>query len=64
MELAEFNLFSDKSDRIFLIFPSICPNFHGFLKLGGGGSCPPPLRPVSYAYAERFMNCEAERLID
>ena len=30
MNLPEFNLFSDKSARIFLIFPCICPNFHGF----------------------------------
>jgi hypothetical protein len=39
MKLPEFtsNLFSDKSALIFLIFNSICPNFHGFPKLGGGG---------------------------
>ena len=40
MKLPEFNLFSDKSARIFLIFPSICPNFHGFPKFEGS-SCPP-----------------------
>ena len=43
MKLPEFNLFSDKSVRIFFIFPSICPNFHGFPKFGGGQ--PPPLAP-------------------
>jgi hypothetical protein len=34
--LPEFcpNIFSDKSARIFLIFSSLCPNFHGFPKLG------------------------------
>ena len=36
MKLPEFNLWSDKSARIFLIFPSICPNFHGFPKFFGG----------------------------
>ena len=41
MKLPEFNLISDKSARIFLIFPSICPNFHGFPKFWGA-SCPPP----------------------
>jgi hypothetical protein len=46
MKFPEFNLFSDKSARIFLIFPSICPNFHGFPKFGRG-QLPPP---VSYAY--------------
>ena len=41
LKLPEFHLFCDKSARIFLIFPSICPNFHGFLKCGqGGGICP------------------------
>ena len=35
MKLPEFNLFCDKSARIFLIFPSICPNFHGFPKFWG-----------------------------
>ena len=39
MKLPEFNLFCDKSARIFLIFLSICPNFNGFSKFGGGGSC-------------------------
>ena len=29
MKLPEFNLFFDKSARIFLIFPSICPNLRG-----------------------------------
>ena len=37
MKLPEFNLFCDKSARIFLIFLSICPNFNGFSKFGGGG---------------------------
>jgi hypothetical protein len=37
MKSPEFNLFSDKSARIFLIFPTVCPNFHGFPKFGGGG---------------------------
>ena len=41
MQLHEFNLFSDKSVQILLIFPSICLNFHVFQNLGG--SCPPPL---------------------
>jgi hypothetical protein len=41
MKLPELNLFSDKSARIFLIFPSICPNFHGFPNWGGG-QLPPP----------------------
>ena len=38
------NIFSDKSARIFLIFSSLCPNFHGFPKLGagGGGQLPTP----------------------
>jgi hypothetical protein len=31
----EFSIFSDKFARMFLIFPSTCPNFHGFLKFGG-----------------------------
>jgi hypothetical protein len=44
MKLPEFNLISDKSARIFLIFPSICPNFHGFPKFWGA-SCPPPPAP-------------------
>jgi hypothetical protein len=36
---AEFNIFSEKSARSFLIFPSIFPNFYdyGFPNLGGGG---------------------------
>ena len=38
MKLPEFNLFSDTSARIFLISSSICPNFHGFPKLGGDGA--------------------------
>jgi hypothetical protein len=50
MKLPEFNLFSDKSARIFLIFPSICPNFHGFSKLDGD-RCP-HLLPGLYAYGE------------
>ena len=33
MKLPEFNLFSDNSARIFLIFPIICPKFHGFPKV-------------------------------
>jgi hypothetical protein len=37
MILPEFNLFSDKSARIFLIFPSICLNFRGFPKKFLGG---------------------------
>jgi hypothetical protein len=42
-KLPEFNLFSDKSARILLIFPSICPNLHGFQKkIFGGGQLPPP----------------------
>ena len=41
MKLLEFNLFSDKSARIFLIFPSICPSFHVFQNWEGD-SCPPP----------------------
>jgi hypothetical protein len=49
MKASKFNLFSDKSARIYLIFPSIFPNLHGFSKFGGGGSCP-PLPPVSYAW--------------
>ena len=48
MKLPEFNLFSDKSARIFLILSSICPNFHGFPKFWGAVA--PPLPPVSYAY--------------
>jgi hypothetical protein len=48
MKWPDFNIFSDKSARIFLISPSVCPNFHGFPKFSGAGSCPPP--PVSYAY--------------
>jgi hypothetical protein len=44
MKLPEFNLFSDKSARIFLIFPSICLNVHG--------SVAPPPAPVSYAYGK------------
>jgi hypothetical protein len=36
MKKTDFNIFSDKSARMFLIFPSVCPNFHGFT--------------VSYAY--------------
>jgi hypothetical protein len=49
MKLPEFNLFSDKSVRIFFIFPSICPEFPRFSKIWGGS--PPPLpRPVRYAY--------------
>jgi hypothetical protein len=48
MKPPEFNLFSDKSAWIFLIFPSICLNFHGFPKFGGGQF--PPCPPVSYAY--------------
>ena len=44
----EFNLFSDKFARIFFIFPSICPNFHGFpifsiFFFGGGTVAPCPL---------------------
>jgi hypothetical protein len=42
IKLPEFNLFSDKSARIFLIFPSICLNFRGFPKLGGGAVPPDP----------------------
>ena len=51
MRLPEFNLFSDKSTRIFLIFPSICPNFHGFINLffWEVGHLP-PCPTVSYAY--------------
>jgi hypothetical protein len=45
MQLHEFNLFSDKSVQIILIFPSICLNFHVFQNLGG--SCPPPSCPLS-----------------
>ena len=41
MKLPEFNLFSDKSARIFLIFSSICPNFHGFPKFLGAVAPPP-----------------------
>ena len=41
MKLPEFNLFSNKSAQIFLFFSKICPNFHGFLKLGGGAVAPP-----------------------
>ena len=40
MKLPEFNLFSDESARIFLIFLSICPNFHGLSKIWGGGVAP------------------------
>jgi hypothetical protein len=49
MQLPEFNgLFSDKSARIFLIFSSICPNFHGFQNFFlGGGSCPHDFRNTS-----------------
>jgi hypothetical protein len=47
MKLPEFNLFSDKSAQIFLIFPSICPNFHSFQKKIGGGAV---ALPVSYTY--------------
>jgi hypothetical protein len=43
MKLPEFNL----------IFSSICPNFHGFPKFGGGGQLL-PLPPVSYAYDYKF----------
>jgi hypothetical protein len=60
MKLPEFNLFSDKSARIFLIFSSICPNFHGFPQLGGGEQLPPPLPHVSYAHVsqkQKSINC-------
>jgi hypothetical protein len=40
VKLPEFNLFADKSARIFLNFPSICPNFHGFPKIFGGAVAP------------------------
>ena len=36
----KFNTFPDKSAQIFLIFHSSCPNFHGFSKCWGRGSCP------------------------
>ena len=37
MKYPEFHIFSGISARInFLIFPSTCPNCHGFLNLGGG----------------------------
>jgi hypothetical protein len=52
VKLPEFNLFADKSAGIFLNFPSICPNFHGFPKNLGGGQLPPACPPVSYAYVE------------
>ena len=42
IKLPEFNLFSDKSSRIFLIFPNICQNFHGFTKFVGAVAPPPP----------------------
>ena len=41
MKKTDFNIFSDKSARMFLIFPSVCPNFHGFPK--SGGAVAPPL---------------------
>ena len=47
MKLPEFNIFCDKSARIFLIFPSICPNFHGFPKKFGGGAVAPTAPPLS-----------------
>jgi hypothetical protein len=52
MKLPEFNLFSDKSARIFLIFPSICPNFDGF-----------PCPPVSYAYENFNVSSEGPSLV-
>ena len=55
MKLPEFNLFSDKSARMFLIFPSICPNFHGFPKLGGG-QLPPPLPRTPMVGSANQMN--------
>jgi hypothetical protein len=53
MKLPEFNLFSDKSARIFLIFPSISPEFPWFSEIGRGRAVaapPVPCSPVSYAY--------------
>jgi hypothetical protein len=51
MKLREFNLFSDKSAQIFLIFPQHLPEFPWFSKLGGGGggggSCPLSRTPMS-----------------
>jgi hypothetical protein len=49
MKLPEFNLFCDKSARIFLIFPGIYPNLPLFTDffLGGESSSLPP---VSHAY--------------
>jgi hypothetical protein len=43
MKLREFNLFSDKSAQIFLIFPQHLPEFPWFSKLGGGGAVAPCL---------------------
>ena len=43
MKLPDFNLFSDKSALIFLIFPSICPNFYGFPNFWGAVASLPPL---------------------
>ena len=50
MKLPKFNLFSDKSAGIFLIFSGICPNFHGFPKIGGGGAAPCLARLCSSMY--------------
>ena len=70
MKLPEFNLFSDKSARIFLIFSSISPNFYGFPKFGGTVPPPPHLPPVSYAYVgpehsttEMSMRCTANATV-
>jgi hypothetical protein len=48
MKWPEFNIFSDKSARIFLIFPTFARIFMVSEVLGDS---PRPPAPVSYAYA-------------
>jgi hypothetical protein len=46
MKLPKLNVFCDIFAHIFFIFPSICPNFHGFRNLffwGGGAVALPPV---------------------
>jgi hypothetical protein len=55
-EITEFNIFSDKSARIFLVFPSIYTNCYGLPKFWEG-----QLHPLSYIY-ELYKTYQAWQL--